>query len=209
MSTFKTISCTERGVRECTEAIKNGAVVVFPTDTVYGIGCDPANEAAVSKIFEIKGRDEKKALPLLVHSITDVRKVVALGKNGELLAQKYWPGALTIIAPFVGGAALSPGILAGSHSLGVRVPAGRCITLLLSSCRYLVGTSANISGRKSPVSAQEVIDSGLDGFQMLLDGGGVEKGIESTIFDVTSGRVVREGAINASKVYSLLGSSPR
>jgi len=209
MPTFKIIPCTEKGVRDGSEAIKNGAVVVFPTDTVYGIGCDPSNEAAVNRIFDIKGRDEKKALPLLVYGIEDARKVVALGKNGELLAQKYWPGALTIIAPLIGGSELSPSMLAGSKTLGVRVPTGRCITLLLSKCRYLVGTSANISGKKSPVSAQEIIDSGLEGFQILLDGGRVEKGIESTIVDVTSGRVVREGAIKASEVNALLGSARR
>ncbi len=209
MPTFKTVPCTESGVSECSKALMDGAVVVFPTDTVYGIGCDPANEAAVNRIFEIKGRDEKKPLPLLVHDISVARKVAALGENGELLAEKFWPGALTIIAPLVVGSGLAPRMLGGSKSVALRVPAGRCISLLLSSCSHLVGTSANISGKKSPASAQEVIDSGLDGFQILLDGGRVEKGIESTIVDVTSGRVVREGAIKSLEIYRVIGSAPR
>lgn len=209
MPTFKTIPCTETGISECSKAIENGAVVVFPTDTVYGIGCDPANEAAVKRIFEIKGRDEKKPLPLLVHDISVARKVATLGNNGELLAQEFWPGALTIVAPLIAGSGLSPTMLAGSSSVALRVPAGRCINSLLSKCRQLVGTSANISGKKSPVSAQEVVDSGLDGFQILLDGGSVEKGIESTIVDVTSGRVVREGAIKSPEIYRIVGSATR
>lgn len=207
MPTFRTFPCTESGVKECSKAIRNGAVVVFPTDTVYGIGCDPANDAAVNRIFEIKGRDEKKPLPLLVHDIGVARKVAALGKNGELLAQKFWPGALTIVVPLIAGSGLSPTMLAGSKSIALRVPAGRCINMLLSNCGHIVGTSANISGRKSPVSAQEVIDSGLDGFQILLDGGRVEKGIESTIVDATSGRVVREGAIKSPEIYRVIGST--
>ncbi|HEY8140450.1 MAG TPA: L-threonylcarbamoyladenylate synthase [Nitrososphaera sp.] len=209
MPTFKTIPCTESGISECSKAIKNGAVVVFPTDTVYGIGCDPANEAGVKRIFEIKGRDEKKPLPLLVHDISIARKLVSLGNNGELLAKEFWPGALTIVAPLIAGSGLSPTMLAGSNSVALRVPAGRCINLLLSKCRQLVGTSANISGKKSPVSAQEVVDSGLDGFQILLDGGRVEKGIESTIVDATSGRVVREGAIKSPEIYRVIGSAAR
>jgi L-threonylcarbamoyladenylate synthase len=100
-------------------------------------------------------------------------------------------------------------MMAGSSSVALRVPAGRCINSLLSKCRQLVGTSANISGKKSPVSAQEVVDSGLDGFQILLDGGSVEKGIESTIVDVTSGRVVREGAIKSPEIYRIVGSATR
>jgi L-threonylcarbamoyladenylate synthase len=98
-------------------------------------------------------------------------------------------------------------MLGGSNSIALRVPAGRCISLLLSKCGRLVGTSANVSGRKSPASAQEVIDSGLDGFQILLDGGRVEKGIESSIVDVTSGSVVREGAIKSAEIYRVIGSS--
>jgi L-threonylcarbamoyladenylate synthase len=208
MPTFKTIPCTEKGVSECSSAIKNGAIVVFPTDTVYGIGCDPANEAAVNKIFEIKGRDKKKPLPILVHDIRAARKVADLGKNGELLAQKFWPGALTIVGHLVAGSGISAAMLAGSSSVALRVPAGRCISMLLSKCRQLVGTSANISGRDSLLSAQEVVDSGLDGFQILLDGGRVEGGIESTIVDATSGRVVREGAIKSSEIYRVIGPPP-
>jgi L-threonylcarbamoyladenylate synthase len=205
MPTFRTVPCTESGVSECSKAIRDGAVIVFPTDTVYGIGCDPANEVAVNRVFEIKGRDEKKPLPLLVHDISAARKIAALGNRGELLAQKFWPGALTIVAPLIAGSGLAPAMLAGSKSVALRVPASRCIDMLLSNCRHLVGTSANISGKKSPLSAQEVIDSGLDGFQILLDGGRVEKGIESTIVDATSGRVVREGVIKSPEIYRVIG----
>jgi L-threonylcarbamoyladenylate synthase len=89
--------------------IKEGGVVVFPTDTIYGIGCDPHNDSAVARIFRIKGRDEKKPLPVLAYSIQEVEKIVSLGKVGRTLAKKFWPGALTIVAPII-DRKISPGV---------------------------------------------------------------------------------------------------
>jgi L-threonylcarbamoyladenylate synthase len=198
-------SCTADAVARCALVLKGGGVVVFPTDTIYGIGCDPYRDSSVERIFKIKGRDEKKPLPVLTSSTVDAEKIVSLGAAGKLLAQKYWPGALTIVAPIV-DQKISRRVTAGSDSLAVRVPAGRCIQSLLEHCRYLVGTSANRSGEKPLKSAQEVMDSHLDGYDALLDGGPVEKGIESTIVDVTGEpRILREGAIKPKEVMELLG----
>ena len=199
MPTYKVLGCADR-ISECVSIIKNGGVVVFPTDTIYGIGCDPHNDSAVERIFKIKGRDEKKPLPVLAYSIQDAEKIVSLDRASRMLAEKYWPGALTIAAPLV-DKKISRRVTAGSNSLAVRVPANRCILSLLQQCKYLVGTSANISGGKSSKSAQQVLVSGLDGFDALLDGGPVG-GVESTIIDMTGAKakILREGAIKSGEV---------
>lgn len=184
--------------------VKSGGVVVFPTDTIYGIGCDPYNYNAVRRIFEIKGRDEKKPLPVLVRDVGDAEKIVSLGNAGKAFAEKYWPGALTIVAPII-DKRISQVVTAGATSLAVRMPANSCILSLLEHCKYLVGTSANRSGEKPLKSAQEVLDSSLDGYDALLDGGQTKVGIESTIVNITgSPRILREGAIKASEVLEVL-----
>jgi L-threonylcarbamoyladenylate synthase len=197
--------CSEDGVARCALLVKKGGVVVFPTDTIYGIGCDPYNDSAVKRVFTIKRRDEKKSLPVLTYSVQNAERIVSLGRTGRMLAERYWPGALTIVAPII-DRRISAHVMAGSSSLAVRVPANRCVLLLLSHCMYLVGTSANLSGETIVKSAQEVFESQLEGYDALLDGGTVEKGVESTIVDVQGNpKILREGAIEASKVSQLLG----
>src|SRR5215212_7510364 len=93
--------CSEEAVASCALVVKNGGVVVYPTDTIYGIGCDPYNDLAVKRIFTIKGRDEKKPLPVLAYSMQNAERIVSLGRTGRTLAEKYWPGALTIVAPII------------------------------------------------------------------------------------------------------------
>lgn len=178
---------------------------MFPTDTIYGIGCDPYNDQAVERIFAIKGRDEKKPLPVLTFSLEDAEKLVSLGGAGRALAERYWPGALTIVAP-IADMKISRRVTADSGSLAVRVPANKCILSLLTRCRYIAGTSANLSGQKPLKSAQEVLDSLLDGYDALLDGGRVERGIESTIIDIIGEpKILREGAIKSKKVLEIIG----
>jgi L-threonylcarbamoyladenylate synthase len=197
--------CSEDAVARCALLVKSGGVVVFPTDTIYAIGCDPYNDSAVKRIFTIKSRDEKKPLPVLTYSAQNAERIVLLGRTGRMLAERYWPGALTIVAPIIDHT-ISPKVVAGSSSLAVRVPANKCILLLLSHCRYLVGTSANLSGETTLKSAQEVLDSQLEGYDAVLDGGTAEKGVESTIVDVGGKpKILREGAIKSSEVSQLLG----
>src|ERR687891_485399 len=205
MGKRKIFECSQQAVASCALLIKSGGVVIYPTDTIYGIGCDPYNDSAVKRIFTIKGRDEKKPLPILASSIVEAERIVSLGRTGRMLAEKYWPGALTIVAPIIDHR-ISPRVMAGSSSLAVRIPANNCVLLLLSHCRYLVGTSANLSGDRALKSAQEVLDSGLEGYDALLDGGIVEKGIESTIVSVEGKpKILREGAIKSKEISHLIG----
>lgn len=205
MGKVQIFQCSEDAVASCALVVNNGGVVVYPTDTIYGIGCDPYNDLAVKRIFTIKGRSEKKPLPILTHSMQDAERIVSLGRIGRMLGERYWPGALTIVAPIIDHR-ISPKVMAGSSSLAVRIPAHYCVLLLLSHCRYLVGTSANLSGDRALKSAQEVLNSGLEGYDALLDGGTVEKGIESTIVSVEGKpKILREGAIRSREISDLIG----
>jgi L-threonylcarbamoyladenylate synthase len=205
MGKRKIFQCSENAMESCALVLKNGGVVVYPTDTIYGIGCDPYNDLAVKRIFTIKGRDEKKPLPVLTYSIQDAERIVSLGWSGRMLAERYWPGALTIVAPII-DRRISPRVMAGSSNLAVRVPSNNCVLLLLSHCKYLVGTSANMSGEKALKSAQEVLNSQLQGYDALLDGGTVEKGIESTIVSIEDKpKILREGAIESKEITHLIG----
>ncbi len=205
MVNLKIFPCSEDSVAGCALLIKRGGVVIYPTDTIYGIGCDPYNDLAVKRIFKIKGRDEKKPLPILTYSIGDAERIVSLGRTGRMLAERYWPGALTIVAPIIDHR-ISSRVTAGCSSLAVRVPSNNCVLLLLRHCTYLVGTSANLSGERTLKSAQEVLYSGLEGYDALLDGGIVERGVESTIVSVEGKpKILREGAIKSREISYFIG----
>ena len=197
--------CTGNAVAMCASVVKSGGVVVFPTDTVYGIGCDPYSDQAVERIFAIKGRQKKKPLPVLAYSIEDAEKIVSLGNTGRILGNKYWPGPLTIVASIL-DQNISSWVTAGKDSLAVRVPSNECVLSLLKRCKYLVGTSANSSGENALKSAEEVLASSLVGYDALLDGGSVESGVESTIVEITDRpKILREGMIKSREVLELLG----
>jgi len=117
------VECNEEGIKKTSQIIKEGGIVVFPTDTVYGIGCNPYSENAVKKIYEIKSREKVKALPVLAYSIDIVKKIVVIDKFTENILQKNWPGPLTLILELKDQE--------------------------LKKCGLLVGTSANISGNPS------------------------------------------------------------
>ncbi|NWG37251.1 L-threonylcarbamoyladenylate synthase [Nitrososphaera sp.] len=203
----ETLDCTDAGIERCAQIVKAGGVVVFPTDTVYGIGCDPHNDAAVRRVFAIKGREEKKPLPVLAASIGDAEKIVILGPRGRALAEKFWPGALTIVAPLK-DRKISQGVTAGKDSLAVRVPANRCVLGVLKICKYLVGTSANQSGMPAPRDAQSVLKS-LSGFDAILADRELPAGRESTVVDASGpdAKIVRQGAISQDAIRKVLADA--
>jgi L-threonylcarbamoyladenylate synthase len=203
---FNILKCNERkDITKCASIVKNGGVIVFPTDTLYGLGCDPYNEKAVEKIFDIKNRDNFNPLPILASSITDIERIVSLGNTGRKLAQIYWPGALTIIVPLL-DQEISYNLRSGKMSIGVRIPNNICALWLLKGCKYLTGTSANKSGEPACKSSSEVLSSSLRGFDVILDGGTIEGGVQSTIVDLTGKypKIIREGAIISEAIYTTL-----
>ena len=207
MQTKITYYCSNNAdIYKCASVVSSGGVVVYPTDTIYGIGCDPYNDVSVQRIFKIKARNKKKPLPILAGRLEDIEKIVSLGKIGKLLARNYWTGALTIVSPLKDNN-ISTQLTAGKRIIGVRIPNNKCVLQLLKHCKYLAGTSANISGEKPPKSALEVMSSSLHHFDALLDGGTVDKGIESTVVDIvdpTAPKIIREGAIKSGELLKVL-----
>ena len=206
---FKVYQCNKRGhTLKCASIGKTGGVIVYPTDTVYGIGCNPYLEEAVERIFEIKGRNKTNPFPILASNLQDIEKIALLGKIGKQLAKIFWPGALTIISTLI-DTRISTKVTAGKTTVGVRVPDNKCAVALLKHCKYLVGTSANKSGENPSNSISEVILSSLRGFDAILDGGNIRQGSASTILDL-SGRVpkiIREGAITSEEIARVLSTN--
>ena len=153
----------------------------------------------------LKADCEDKPLPVMGSNLYDIEKIVDMSYLARSLAQRFWPGALTIISPCKDNN-LSKKVMAGGSSLAVRIPANICAQTLLRSCKYLIGTSANVSGSKPCTSPFDILSSGLSGFDILLDGGKLERGIESTVVEVTGSkaRILREGAIEFDKVYKAI-----
>lgn len=195
-------------------ALRDGALVAFPTETVYGLGADASNDAAVAKVFSAKGRPSDH--PLIVH-VDDTAKGVAgvahfavdVPDYAHALMQAFWPGPLTLILPRrpgVGGAAAG-----GQASIGLRCPDHPVAQALLHACRGLgvmglAGPSANQFGRVSPTTAAHVQgEFGAD--LLILDGGACGVGIESTIVDCTRGAPVllRPGAIHLAQLAQAAG----
>lgn len=200
---FKVLECSNYDhIASCASTLSEGGIIVFPTDTVYGIGCNPYYDESVERIFQIKDRSEDKPLPVMGYSISDIEKLVHMSPLAKSLAQYFWPGALTIVSPCKDNN-ISRRVMAGGNNLAVRIPGNRCTQSLLRFCKYLIGTSANVSGRKPCTSSYEVLSSGLSGFDLVLDGGALGGGIESTIIEVIDSnvRILREGVIKSDKVY--------
>ncbi len=185
------------------EIVKKGGIVVFPTDTVYGIGCDPFNSKAVRMIYRIKGREESKQLPVLGFSISDISKIAIFDELSKRFAAKFWPGPLALILSIKEEKiAKSLGL---DEKIAVRVPNHPCALKLLKECKLLVGTSANIAGQSSSADSHEIIKE-LEGYDVLLDGGKIPNSVESTIIEVVGSkfRVIREGKVNEKELLALV-----
>jgi L-threonylcarbamoyladenylate synthase len=176
----------DESIGRAAKEVRRGGLVVYPTDTVYGLGCDPLNHAAVRRLFEAKGRD-KKAVPVLCSSTEKAGGLVKLSGRALELAGKHWPGALTIVAPL--SRSVPPQLNQGKPNLGVRVPNHpECLRLISACGGWLTGTSANLSGHPSARSAAEALDQLGDAVEIVLDGGRLA-GTESTVVEVVGNEV--------------------
>ena len=193
------VECNEEGIKKTSQIIKEGGIVVFPTDTVYGIGCNPYNEKAVKKIYEIKSREKIKALPVLAYSIDIVKKIVVIDKFTENILQKNWPGPLTLILELKDQELKKS--LNLQNKIAVRIPDSDCTLKLLEKCKLLVGTSANISGNSSYTNPDECIKN-IKNYDVFLNGGTITSKGESTIIEIENEeiKIIREGALRAEDI---------
>lgn len=186
-----------RAPRRAVAVLREGGVIVYPTDTVYGVGCRIDALAAVRRIFALKDRAPTEALPVLLADPAQLDEYgIALSPASRRLAARYWPGALTIV---VRRSERIPALVAGGAStVGLRIPAHVLPRALVRDLGVpIVGTSANRHGASAPLSAQHVMFELGDRVDLILDGGRCPLGRESTVVDTTVDppRVVREGAV--------------
>jgi L-threonylcarbamoyladenylate synthase len=178
--------------------LREGGVVAIPTDTLYGLAADPWNSAAVTKVFAIKGRPDDRALPLVAANVDQVEQWLGeMNPMARRLAQKFWPGPLTLVMRAPGG--LAPGVTAGGTTVGVRVPSHAVTRALCAAFeRPITATSANISGQAATDDPEKIAETLASGLDLLLDSGTTPGGPASTIVDLTQGevRLIREGAVS-------------
>jgi len=189
-------------VAKAIEILKRGGVVAFPTDTVYGLGCASRYQEAVVKIYRIKDRPQGMALPLLLADIRQIDEFAAsVPAAARLLAAEFLPGALTLVLKKK--ETVPDYFTAGGDTIALRVPAHPVPRALVSGMGMpLVGTSANLSGSPSALTAAEVRAQLGDRLDLVIGGGRVPGGRESTIVDVTGEIpvVVRDGAISRAEL---------
>lgn len=184
--------------------LAEGGLVAFPTDTVYGVGAHAFQPEAVERIYVAKIRPRDKAIPILLARADDLALVAeGITETAWLLAETFWPGGLTLVLPKK--ANVPDVISAGGPTVAVRVPDHPVpLALMAALGAPLAATSANLSGRPSPVTAQEV-EAELEGrIELILDGGRCPGGVPSTVLDLTTDppSVLRAGAIAEEEIRS-------
>ena len=195
-------------IQKAGKILKEGGLVAFPTETVYGLGGNALDPKASMKIYAAKGRPSDN--PLIVHiaDIDDLAKITTeIPKGARILAEKYWPGPLTMILP---KADIVPkSTTGGLDTVAIRMPSHPIAKeLIRQSGVYIAAPSANLSGRPSPTKAEHVIEDLSGRIDMIIDGGEVGIGLESTIVDLTGDvpMVLRPGYITLEMLREVLGN---
>lgn len=193
------------GVIRAVEALCAGGLVAFPTDTVYGVAALPWDEGAVKRLYEAKGRPAHKAIPLLIADADRLSRVAMLPQQFAVLPARFWPGGLTLVLPKTPAV---PEAVSGGPTVAVRVPDLPLVRdLIRQAGGALAVTSANLSGRPSPVTAHEV-EAQLGGrIEVILDGGPCREGVPSTILDcsVQPPVLLRRGAVSEAALCAAIG----
>jgi len=193
-------------IQRAVTILQQGGLVAYPTDTVYGLGACMTDIAAVDRIFQVKGRPKGMALPVLLANRTQIEEIVtSVSPAARLLADAFFPGALTIILPK--SDAIPDIITGGGKTIAFRIPNHPVpIALIKQLGKPIVGTSANMSGLNSALTAAEVMKQIGDKIDMVIDGGQCPGGTESTVIDLSGDKPVirRQGAISIEKLRNIL-----
>ena len=193
------VDCDDEGIEKTFQVIKKGGIIVFPTDTVYGIGCNPYNANAVEKIYEIKSREKIKSLPVLAYSLDTVKEIARMDTFTEKIIKKYWPGPLTLILELTDKKLKKS--LNLDNKIAVRIPDSKCTLKLLEKCGLLVGTSANISGNPSSTDPKECLKNIIN-YDVFLNGGTITSKGESTIIEIENEqiKIIRKGVLKKEEI---------
>ncbi|HKQ44170.1 MAG TPA: L-threonylcarbamoyladenylate synthase [Rhizomicrobium sp.] len=205
----KIAAADSKGVAEAARILKDGGLVAFPTETVYGLGADATNGQAVAAIFAAKGRPLFNPLIVHVEGLEEARRHVEVSPRAQALAEKFWPGALTLVLPRRKNSPLSLLVSAGLDTVALRAPSHpAAIALLKETGRPVAGPSANRSGQVTATTAAHVAESLGGKLDFILDAGGATLGIESTVVGFVDGDrplLLRPGAIPRGEIEDLIG----
>lgn len=196
------VNCDSDGINITVKSIKEGKIVVFPTDTVYGIGCDPYNKEAVEKVYRIKNRKQGKLFPVLGFSKNELEKIANFNEKANKIAEKFWPGQLTLILPLKDEKLKTSMNL--ENKVAVRVPNNSCALAILEQCNLIIGTSANVSGMESFVDPDEC-EKNISDYDVFVDSGKISSKGESTVIEISEDEVVvhRKGSISKEEILNL------
>ena len=198
------LEATDEAIRAAGFLMKQGGVVVYPTETVYGLGCVPSDTDASQRVCEIKQRADKP-LSLICADIVAARKIVEMDSAAEKLAARFWPGPLTMVLPTK--VKYSMWVNHGASTLGVRVSPHPVASMLAKEAGgVIVSTSANISGDEPAMSASEARDIFGNKVDIIIDGGRSQGGESSTVVDLTGEEVwlLRKGPVKGEDIMAIL-----
>jgi len=197
------------------ENIIEGKLIAFPTNSVYGLGGDPLNLEVVNRIYDIKYRDRSKGLLLLVADTEEAEKVADFNKTSYKLAERFWPGQLTLILKKKELNIIPPEVTAFKNTIGIRVPENEIILYILKRLKMrgffggIIGSSANYSGEPPSISGDEVAKKFLTPIDLILDGGKAKTKVPTTILDCTSEelKLLRIGIIKEEEIEDFIESN--
>ena len=193
-------------IKNAVDVLRSGGVIIYPTETLYGLGVDATNEIAVNKVFELKKRDKKKPILVAFHRVDEAKKYVKWNEYADVLAKKFLPGPLSIILE-VKENIFPVGIVSDENKVGIRIPDHELVLDIISEFgKPITSTSANISGGISPWKVEYIPKEIKEGVELIIDTGECEFKKGSTLVDV-SGRypiILREDTIPREKIFDVL-----
>lgn len=200
----------KEAIGEAAEAIKNGKVIIYPTDTVYGLGANAFDEDAIKKIFEIKGRDFNKPISIIVRDIEMAKEVASFGRNTEKILEKIFPGPVTVI--LFKKKVLSEILTGGTEKIGLRIPDCKFTRILMENLDFpITTTSANISGEGASGNISEILSQFKNKKtkpDLVIDAGALPKSSSSTVIDLTGPepKILRTGPVTKHELKKIFNN---
>ena len=204
------LAADNAGIAEAVDILRGGGLVALPTETVYGLAARADSETAIAAIYRAKGRPDFNPLIVHVAGLERAERLANFDERARLLAERFWPGPLTLVLPLREGAAVAPAVTAGLPTIALRMPAHPLMQAVLREVGVpLAAPSANRSGWVSPTAAEHVLASLGEDAPPVLDGGECAEGLESTIVALRPGgwQLLRPGPIAESAVAAVLGDA--
>jgi len=199
-------------LEKAVEVINDGGIIAFPTNSVYGLGGDPLNIEVINRIYDIKYRDRSKGLLLLVADTEEAEKIADFSKISYKLAERFWPGQLTLILKKKEPNIIPSEVTASKNTVGIRVPENEIILAILKKLKSkgyfggIIGTSANYSGEPPSISGNEVAKKFLTPIDLIIDGGKTRTRVSTTILDCTTEelKLLRIGVIKEEEIEDFI-----